>query len=51
MKQFILEKLECFNDDEFKFDPGLHRYTYLGEQFTSVTKFIQQFYSILIKNQ
>jgi ATP-dependent exoDNAse (exonuclease V) beta subunit len=44
MKQYILEQLECFNDDEFKFDPALHRYTYQGEQFTSVTKFIQQFH-------
>ena len=34
MKEFLLKKLECFNDEEFKFDPAAHRYTYLGEQFT-----------------
>lgn len=44
MKEFLLKKLECFNDEEFKFDPAAHRYTYLGEQFTSVTRFIQQFH-------
>lgn len=44
MKDFLLKKLECFNEAEFKFEPGLHKYTYLQEQFTSVTKFIQQFH-------
>ena len=44
MKEFFLEQLECFNDPEFKFDPALHKYTYHGEQFISVTKFIQQFH-------
>lgn len=44
MKESILQDLECFNDDEFKFDPKYHKYTYHGEQFTSVTKFIQQFH-------
>ena len=50
MKEFILNKLECFNSDEFKFDPGAHRYTYLGEQFTSVTRFIQQFHKPFEQN-
>jgi ATP-dependent exoDNAse (exonuclease V) beta subunit len=40
----ILNKLECFNDPEFKFDPIKHKYTYLGDEFISVTKFIQQFH-------
>lgn len=44
MKKYLLEKLECFNDDLFKFDPIKHRYTYLDEEFTSVTRFIQQFH-------
>ena len=44
MKDFLLKKLECFNEVEFKFEPSLHKYTYLQEQFTSVTKFIQQFH-------
>jgi ATP-dependent exoDNAse (exonuclease V) beta subunit len=44
MKESILQDLECFNDHEFKFDPKYHKYTYFGEQFTSVTKFIQQFH-------
>jgi len=44
MKSTILNDLECFNDTEFKFDPTAHRYTYEGEQFTSVTRFIQQFH-------
>jgi ATP-dependent exoDNAse (exonuclease V) beta subunit len=44
MKQSLLDQLECFNNTEFKFDPKLHKYTYLGEQFISVTKFIQQFH-------
>ena len=44
MKESILQDLECFNDNEFKFDPKYHKYTYDGEQFTSVTKFIQQFH-------
>jgi ATP-dependent exoDNAse (exonuclease V) beta subunit len=44
MKKFLLEKLEEFNDSDFIFDPIKHRYTYLGEEFTSVTRFIQQFH-------
>lgn len=44
MKSSILEKLECFNDPEFKFDPVKHRYTYFEDEFVSVTRFIQQFH-------
>ena len=44
MKSSILNELECFNDSEFKFDPIKHRYTYLGDEFVSVTRFIQQFH-------
>lgn len=44
MKNFLLEKLEEFNDDNFKFDPIKHRYTYDGVEYTSVTRFIQQFH-------
>jgi ATP-dependent exoDNAse (exonuclease V) beta subunit len=44
MKKFLLEKLEQFNDPDFIFDPLKHRYTYLGEEFISVTRFIQQFH-------
>ena len=44
MKDLLLEKLECFNDDEFKFNSKYHKYTYLGQEFTSVTRFIQRFH-------
>ena len=44
MKETLLKNLECFNDPEFIFDPQWHKYTYRGEQFTSVTKFIQRFH-------
>jgi ATP-dependent exoDNAse (exonuclease V) beta subunit len=44
MKSSILNELECFNDTEFKFDPIKHRYTYLNDEFVSVTRFIQQFH-------
>ena len=44
MKDLILKKFNDFNDPEFKFDPKYHKYTYFGEQFISVTKFIQQFH-------
>lgn len=44
MRDLFLTKLECFNDPEFKFDPKYHKYTYLGDQFISVTKFIQRFH-------
>jgi len=44
MKKYLLEKLECFNDDGFKFEPSVHKYTYDGDAFISVTTFIKQFY-------
>jgi len=44
MREELLEKLKCFEDPEFKFDPGLHRYTYHGDVFQSVTQFIGQFH-------
>lgn len=44
MKELLLKELECFNDIKFEFDPKLHRYTYNGETFTSVTRYIQQFH-------
>ena len=44
MKEELLKRLECFNDPEFLFDPGLHKYTYHGDTFQSVTQFIGQFH-------
>ena len=44
MKKYLLERLDCFEDDEFIFDPVKHKYTYLGENFISVTTFIQKFH-------
>lgn len=44
MRDELLKKLKCFEDPEFKFDPGLHRYTYHGDVFQSVTQFIGQFH-------
>lgn len=44
MQDFILEKLEDFNDPEFKFDPVKHKYTYDGNHFISVTQFISRFH-------
>jgi ATP-dependent exoDNAse (exonuclease V) beta subunit len=44
MKNLLLEKLECFNDNNFNFNPTLHKYTYLGDEFISVTRFIQRFH-------
>jgi len=44
MRDELLKRLECFNDPEFKFDPGLHKYTYHGDTFQSVTQFIGQFH-------
>jgi ATP-dependent exoDNAse (exonuclease V) beta subunit len=50
MKKFLLEELEKFNDPEFKFDPAQHKYTYLGDEFISVTRFIQQFHKPFEQN-
>lgn len=44
MKSSLIKEFDCFNDIEFKFDPSQHKYTYLGEQFISVTTFIQKFH-------
>jgi ATP-dependent exoDNAse (exonuclease V) beta subunit len=44
MIELIRNQLDCFNDVKFEFDPNLHRYTYEGEPFVSVTRFIQQFH-------
>lgn len=44
MIELLRNKLDCFNDLKFEFDPKLHKYTYNGEQFISVTTFIQQFH-------
>jgi ATP-dependent exoDNAse (exonuclease V) beta subunit len=50
MKSNILKKLECYNDSDFKFDPLVHKYTYHGDQFISVTKFITQFHKPFEQN-
>ena len=44
MIELMKKQLDCFQDINFQFDPKAHRYTYLGEHFISVTKFIQQFH-------
>jgi len=44
MIELIRNQLDCFNDVRFEFDPNLHRYTYEGEPFVSVTRFIQRFH-------
>ena len=44
MRDFLLNKLECFNDPDFIFDPGLHKYTYHGDVFQSVTQLVGQFH-------
>jgi ATP-dependent exoDNAse (exonuclease V) beta subunit len=44
MRDFLLNKLECFKDPDFIFDPGLHKYTYHGDVFQSVTQFIGEFH-------
>ena len=44
MVSSIVDKLKCFNDSNFKFDPKYHRYTYGGKQYTSVTTFLKNFH-------
>jgi len=44
MRDFFLHKLECFKDPDFIFDPGLHKYTYHGDVFQSVTQFLGEFH-------
>jgi ATP-dependent exoDNAse (exonuclease V) beta subunit len=40
----IHQRLTCFNDPQFKFDPQWHRYTYNGKKYTSVTTFLKNFH-------
>jgi len=42
--QYLVERLTCFEDPDFKFDPKLHRYTYHGEVFQSVTTLVGTFH-------
>lgn len=44
MRDYFLKKLKCFNDPDFIFDPGLHRYTYHGDVFQSVTTLVGTFH-------
>lgn len=44
MRDLILDKLESFNDESFKFDPVYHKYTYGGLPLISVTQFIARFH-------
>jgi ATP-dependent exoDNAse (exonuclease V) beta subunit len=44
MIELLRNQLDCFDDIKFEFDPVAHRYTYEGEPFISVTRFIQQFH-------
>ena len=44
MIDLLIKQLNCFEDLKFEFDAKLHRYTYDGSPFISVTKFIQQFH-------
>ncbi len=44
MVSSIVDRLKCFNDSNFKFDPKYHRYTYGGKQYTSVTTFLKNFH-------
>jgi ATP-dependent exoDNAse (exonuclease V) beta subunit len=44
MIDLLRNQLDCFEDIKFEFDPVLHRYTYEGKPFISVTRFIQQFH-------
>lgn len=46
MVSIIKEKLECFSDLKFQFDPKQHRYTYEGDTFISVTQFISTFHKV-----
>jgi len=40
----IKSRLKCFKDDNFKFDPKKHQYTYNGSIYTSVTTFLKNFH-------
>ena len=40
----LLLQFDCFKDQDFKFDPTWHKYTYKGKPMTSVTKFLKNFH-------
>lgn len=40
----FVKKFNIFNDDNFKFDPKKHKYTYNDIELESVTNFIKQFH-------
>ena len=40
----LIEKLDCFKDPNFKFEPKWHKYTYGGNKYTSVTQFLKNFH-------
>ena len=44
MKEILLEKLKLFNDSSFVFDPIKHKYTHDGEDYISVTTYIEKFH-------
>lgn len=44
MRDYLLKQLDCFKDPDFVFDPGLHRYTYHGDVFQSVTNLVGTFH-------
>ena len=44
MRDFILDKLQFFDDPKFFFDPEEHAYTYDGQKLISVTQFISRFH-------
>jgi ATP-dependent exoDNAse (exonuclease V) beta subunit len=44
MRDYLLKRLECFKDPDFIFNPGLHRYTYHGDVFQSVTTLVGTFH-------
>jgi ATP-dependent exoDNAse (exonuclease V) beta subunit len=50
VKDDLLEKLKCFDDPNFIFDPRKHKYTYNDEEFISVTTFISRFHSNFDEN-
>jgi len=43
-REEILKSLESYNDQNFKFDPINHKYTYEDNHFISVTQFISKFH-------
>jgi hypothetical protein len=43
-KEILLDKLSVFNDQDFKFDPDRHIYTYKGTCLTSATQFVGKFH-------